>query len=105
MWWVEELYLNRDENGYHHLSARVAGTSEAEALVGAEHVYGLFDGKARFVRKLPTAASDVDYETGIASYRAYVRFSYLDESGETKLPKDWGTEPLIIGPGQVGSLE
>lgn len=97
-WSVDEFYLSFDsETGYHHLSARTSGTSKAEALAGAQHIYGLYDGKRRFVRKLPEAVSEFSIDADAMQHRGFVRFSFRYEDGGTVLPNDWGGEPLVVG--------
>lgn len=90
MGWRAEIIVSYNaDDKYHHVYATTHGDSKDDALAGAQFVYDSFNKeKERFVRALPVANSEVDFDTKETNHRGFVRFSFSDKNGQTRLVDD-----------------
>ena len=69
--------------GYFHVQARTRGSDQQRAKWMAERVlWFLAENRKAFVRAMPEAATDKNYDTGAEIHHGYVRFSFKDEPGK-----------------------
>ena len=82
-WSATITFIGEQANGVAHITARVNGDAESEALRGAECILKLLaTGKKALIRARPEAVSETDFDTNETFHRGYVRFSMIDEPGE-----------------------
>jgi hypothetical protein len=94
MAWRAQIFLSYGE-GMHHVYANVDGDSQNDALAGARYIYDAFPKeKMRWVRALPVANSEVDFDSKKPIHSGFVRFSYNDQDGPTKIVDGMTSFPL-----------
>ncbi len=100
MGWTAEIMVSDAGAGFKHLYATTEGDSKADALEGAQAIFDAFAaGKEAFIRTMPEAFSDTDFDTKITSHKGFVRFSFGPHAGSHHFPVN--DVQKIFGFGQV----
>jgi hypothetical protein len=81
MAWAAQISLSFAE-GWHHLYAMVDGDAPEEVHAAAQMIFDSFaTGHETFVRMLPEAVSEKDFDSKITRHRAWTRISFRLEDG------------------------
>jgi hypothetical protein len=80
-----------------HCTARVKAETNDDALSGAQCVLDLFArGRKAFLRVLPEANKETDFDTKETKIEGFVRFSFSLEAGEWMVPEPTLDLPLTF---------
>ncbi len=95
-WQAEVLFSPASAlSGVMHCTARVKAQTNDDALTGGQCVLDLFArGRKTFLRVLPEANREVNFETKESKIEGFVRFSFSLEPGEWMIPEPTLDLPL-----------
>ena len=89
MGWTAQIIVSDGGSGFKHLYATIDGDSHAEAIEGAQSIYeGFGSNRECFIRVLPEAHSETDFDTKITRHRGFVRFSFGPNDGPHHMPSE-----------------
>jgi hypothetical protein len=98
--WTAEVMISPprvEMPGYIHCQARVKAQTNDDALIGAQYILNLFaKGRKAFIRVVPEANRETDFNTKEDRIEGYVRFSFALEAGEWIVPEPTLDLPLSL---------
>lgn len=81
-WRAEIILSSSPETDFYNVQVFVDGDSHDDALNGAKLIFDRFGaGCERFIRVVPEASSERDFDTKELKHRGYTRFSFADKPG------------------------
>jgi hypothetical protein len=95
--WTAEILFSPASalSAFMHCTARVKASTNDDALAGAQCVLDLFaKGRKTYLRVLPEANKETDFDTKETKIEGFVRFSFSLEPGEWMVPEPTLDLPL-----------
>lgn len=94
MGWRAEILLSFSD-GMFHLYATTDGDTHDDALAGAQEIYDTYaNSHQSFIRSLPVATSERNFDTKQMRHRGFVRFWFLPTNGPNQIVKSDAQIPL-----------